>query len=50
MFNFYISVKCLQISCNDKKLNFKISYFILRKFATINKINQLNLWIDVLNA
>ena len=47
---FYISANVYRYRVTTKSENLKLAILFNGKFATINKINQLKLWIDVLNA
>jgi LAGLIDADG endonuclease len=47
---FDISAKVYRYRVTTKNENLKLAILFNGKFATINKINQLKLWIDVLNA
>jgi len=47
---FYISANVYRYRVTTKSENLKLAFLFNGKFATINKINQLKLWIDVLNA
>ena len=47
---FYISANAYRYRVTTNSENLKLAILFNGKFATINKINQLKLWIDVLNA
>jgi len=47
---FDISANAYRYRVTTNSENLKLAILFNGKFATINKINQLKLWIDVLNA
>jgi len=47
---FYISANTYRYRVTTNSENLKLAILFNGKFATINKINQLKLWIVVLNA
>ena len=47
---FYISANVYRYRVTTKSENLKLAILFNGKLATIKKINQLKLWIDVLNA
>jgi hypothetical protein len=47
---FYIYANAYRYRVTTNSENLKLAILFNGKFATINKINQLKLWIDVLNA